>query len=422
MDVLFACIVIFILLICSALISASEVAFFSLSPGSRELLKQSSSARDKFVLQILDKPKLLLATILIANNLVNIGIVLVSTLIARKELDYASSPLASFLIQVITVTFLILLFGEVIPKMFANQHSLRTARVMVFPILLLEKFLHPFSFLLLSSTSFLDKKVKKKTHHISVEDLSHALELTRSAEIPSAERKILKGIVKFGQISVKQIMIPRTDIVAFEINSPFKKLLEDILASGYSRIPIYKETIDKIAGILHVKDLIPYLDKEDDFKWQTLLREPFFVPENKKNDDLLKEFQHRKSHLAIVVDEFGGTSGIVTLEDVMEEIVGEINDEFDDDELVYSKLDDHTYVFEGKISISDLCRKLGIENDFFETAVSLQSDTLAGFLIEYTGTIPKKGEEIKFNNYIFAIESADSRKIKRVKITIPVAV
>jgi gliding motility-associated protein GldE len=422
MNLIFAFVAILVLLLISALISASEVAFFSLSPRKRETLRESSSSRDKIVLQIYNKPKLLLATILIANNLANIGIVLISTIIVSKEPFFTSNPAAAFLLQVIIVTFLILLFAEVIPKVFANHHSLRVARFMAFPILLLEKLFYPLSFLLISSTSFLDKKIKKKIQHISVEDLSHALDLTLSADMPASERKILKGIVKFGQLNVKQIMIPRTDITAFEYNSPFKKLLENIIASGYSRIPIYKETIDKIVGILYVKDLLLYLDKEDDFKWQTLLREPFFVPENIKNDDLLKEFQHRKIHIAIVVDEFGGTSGIVTLEDVMEEIVGEINDEFDDDELVYSKLDDYNYVFEGKISIGDLCRKLNIESDFFESAMHGQSDTLAGFLIEFTGNIPKKGEEIKINNYIFTIESADSRKIKRVKITIPVSI
>ncbi|MEK6616247.1 MAG: gliding motility-associated protein GldE, partial [Bacteroidota bacterium] len=341
MSLIFALVSTIILLCLSALISASEVAFFSLSPRNRDELRKSSSSRDKVVLHIYDKPKLLLATILIANNLANIGIVLISEIIAKEELDFISNPLIAFLIQVVAVTFLILLFGEVIPKVFANQHSMNVARFMAFPISFLEKLLYPLSFLLIKSTAFLDEKVKNKTQHISVEDLSHAFDLTISSDMPDSERKILKGIVKFGQVNVKQIMIPRMDITAFEYNSPFRKLLEDILSSGYSRVPIYREAIDKISGILYVKDLLPYLDKEDDFKWQSLIREPFFVPENKKNDDLLKEFQHRKIHLAVVVDEFGGISGIVTLEDVIEEIVGEINDEFDDDDLVYSKLDDH---------------------------------------------------------------------------------
>jgi putative hemolysin len=422
MSLLFALFCSAILLCLSALISASEVAFFSLSPKNREEFRKSASSRDKVALQIYEKPKQLLATILISSNLVNIGIVLISEIIAEKELDFVSNPVIAFLTQVVAVTFLILLFAEVIPKVFANQHSQSVARFMAFPISFLERLLYPLSLVLISSTSFIDKKVKKKTQHISVEDLSHALDLTISADTPESEKKILKGIVKFGQVNVKQIMIPRMDITAFEYNSPFRKLLENILASGYSRVPIYKEAIDKIAGILYVKDLIPYLDNPDDFKWQLLIREPFFVPENKKNDDLLKEFQHRKIHMAIVVDEFGGTSGIVTLEDVIEEIVGEINDEFDDDDLVYSKLDDQNYVFEGKISLNDLSRKLGIESSVFELANGKEVDTLAGFLIEYTGNIPKKGQEIKFKYYIFTVESVDSRKIKRVKITVPVEV
>lgn len=422
MSFLFALISIIVLLVISALMSAAELAFFSLSLKNREELKRSASIRDKIVVQIYDKPKRLLATILIANNLANIGIVLLSETIASEELDFAANPLLSFFIQVVAVTFLILLFTEVIPKVFANQHPLSVARFMAFPISFLENFLYPLSFLLIKSTSFIDKKVKKRIHSISVEDLSHALDLTISADMPEPEKKILKGIVKFGQVNVKQIMTPRMDVASLEYNTPFKKLMEYILASGYSRIPIYKETIDKISGILSVKDLLPYIDKEDDFKWQTLVREPFFVPENKKNDDLLKEFQHRKIHMAIVVDEYGGTSGIVTLEDVIEEIVGEINDEFDDDDLIYSKLDEHNYVFEGKISLNDLSRKLAINSDIFELPNGRDADTLAGFLIEHTGTIPKKGEEVKYKDYIFTVESADNRKIKRVKVTVPVTV
>ncbi|MBI4929948.1 MAG: gliding motility-associated protein GldE [Bacteroidetes bacterium] len=422
MSLLIALICTFIFLSLSALISASEVALFSLSPKNKEELRKSSSSRDKTVLQICDKPKRLLATVLIANNLLNIGVVLISEIIMKEELAFIQNPLVAFLIQVVAVTFLILLFAEVIPKVFANQHSLSVARFMAFPISFLEKFLYPLSFLLIKSTAFIDKKVKKKTHSISVEDLSHALDLTISADMPEPEKKILRGIVKFGQVNVKQIMTQRMDVAALEFNSPFRKLMEDVFASGYSRIPIYKEAIDKISGILSVKDLLPYIDKEDDFKWQTLLREPFFVPENKKNDDLLKEFQHRKIHMAIVVDEYGGTSGIVTLEDVIEEIVGEINDEFDDDDLIYSKLDERNYVFEGKISLNDLSRKLAIDSVLFELPTGREADTLAGFLLEYTGSIPKKGEEVKFKDYIFTVESADNRKIKRVKVTVPVAV
>ncbi len=397
--------------------SAAESAFFSLPLKSREELKKSTSLRDKIVLQIYDKPKKLLATILIINNLANIGIVLLSEVIAYQELDFNANPLLAFLIQVVAVTFLILLFSEVIPKVFANQHALLVARFMAFPISVLEKVASPLSYLLIQSTAFIDSKIKKKTQVISVADLSQALDLTNSTDMPEHEKKILKGIVKFGQVSVKQIMSPRMDVTALEYTAPFDKLIQIIHASGYSRIPIYKQTIDKIVGILSVKDLLSHINGNNNFKWQELIREPFFVPENKKNDDLLKEFQHRKIHMAVVVDEYGGTSGIVTLEDVIEEIVGEINDEFDDDDLIYSKLDENNFVFEGKVSLSDLSRKLNMDVGIFELSSGKEVDTLAGFLIEYTGTIPKKGEEIKYKDYIFTVESADNRKIKRVKIT-----
>ena len=397
--------------------SAAESAFFSLPLKSREELKKSTSLRDKIVLQIYDKPKKLLATILIINNLANIGIVLLSEVIAYQELDFNANPLLAFLIQVVAVTFLILLFSEVIPKVFANQHALLVARFMAFPISILEKIASPLSYLLIQSTAFIDSKIKKKTQVISVADLSQALDLTNSTDMPEHEKKILKGIVKFGQVSVKQIMSPRMDVTALEYTAPFDKLIQIIHASGYSRIPIYKQTIDKIVGILSVKDLLSHINGNNNFKWQELIREPFFVPENKKNDDLLKEFQHRKIHMAVVVDEYGGTSGIVTLEDVIEEIVGEINDEFDDDDLIYSKLDENNFVFEGKVSLSDLSRKLNMDVGIFELSSGKEVDTLAGFLIEYTGTIPKKGEEIKYKDYIFTVESADNRKIKRVKIT-----
>ena len=417
MSFLFVIISIIILLSISALMSAAESAFFSLPLKSREELKKSTSLRDKIVLQIYDKPKKLLATILIINNLANIGIVLLSEVIAYQELDFNANPLLAFLIQVVAVTFLILLFSEVIPKVFANQHALLVARFMAFPISVLEKVASPLSYLLIQSTAFIDSKIKKKTQVISVADLSQALDLTNSTDMPEHEKKILKGIVKFGQVSVKQIMSPRMDVTALEYTAPFDKLIQIIHASGYSRIPIYKQTIDKIVGILSVKDLLSHINGNNNFKWQELIREPFFVPENKKNDDLLKEFQHRKIHMAVVVDEYGGTSGIVTLEDVIEEIVGEINDEFDDDDLIYSKLDENNFVFEGKVSLSDLSRKLNMDVGIFELPSGKEVDTLAGFLIEYTGTIPKKGEEIKYKDYIFTVESADNRKIKRVKIT-----
>jgi len=318
---------------------------------------------------------------------------------------------------VIAVTFLILLVGEVTPKIYATQNPLNSARTLVFLVQFLQKLFSPVSSVLIYSTSLLDKVIKRKSHNISVDELSHALELTSDEDIPEEDHKILRGIVKFGNTDVKQIMRSRMDVTAFEYKTNFKKLLADITSFGFSRVPIYKESLDHIAGVLYTKDLLQYLNEADGFNWQSIIRPPFFVPENKKIDDLLREFQHKKIHLAIVVDEYGGTSGIVTLEDVIEEIVGEINDEFDDDDLIYSKLDDANFVFEGKAPLNDIYRILEVDSDDFEN-VKGEADTLAGFLIELEGRIPTKNEKIKFKNLLFTVESADNRKVKRVKVTV----
>jgi putative hemolysin len=407
-----------VLLFLSALVSASEVAYFSLKPGDLEKLGETGTRTSRTILQLVEKPKRLLATQLIAINFLNIGVVVLSEVVMEQLFDFSQSPTLGFMIQVVVVTFLILLFAEVIPKVYANSHAISTASLMAFPTFFIQKILWPFSSLLMATTNFIDKRVKKRGVSISVEELSHALEITQDEDTTDSEKKLLEGIVAFGTMDVKQIMKPRMEIVAFELGMPLSKLVESIRNSGFSRVPVYKETIDKITGMLYIKDLLPHLDKGEDFKWQSMVREPFFVPENKMLDDLLREFQQKKIHLAIVVDEYGGTSGIVTLEDIIEEIVGEINDEFDDDNLVYSKLDDRNYVFEGKILINDFCRILDIDNDEFEVARG-DSDTLAGFMLEFTGHIPKKNEQVKFHEYTFTIESADNRKIKRVKVTLP---
>ena len=407
-----------VFLFLSALVSASEVAYFSLKPADLEHLREQESRTGRIILQLLDKPKRLLATQLIAINFLNIGVVVLSEVVMNELFDFSQNPTLGFVIQVVVVTFLILLLAEVIPKVYANGHAIATASLMAFPTYLILKLFWPFSSLLMATTNFIDKRVKKRGVSISVEELSHALEITQSAETTESEKKLLKGIVAFGNMDAKEIMKPRMDVVAFESKMPFGKLVEEIRNSGFSRVPVYKDRLDKVTGVLYIKDLLPYLDKGDDFDWQSLAREPFFVPENKMLDDLLREFQTKKIHLAIVVDEYGGTSGIVTLEDIIEEIVGEINDEFDDDNLVYSKLDDRNYVFEGKILLNDLCRIIDIDNDEFEVAKG-DSDTLAGFILEYTGRIPKKNEQVKFHDHIFTIESADNRKIKRVKVTLP---
>lgn len=419
-SILFAIIAILVLLILIAFVSAAESAFFSLSPTEMEELKSSGNTTDEKILELINGPKRLLATLLISVNFLSIAIVILnSTFIFGEDglLNFSESPLLGFIIQVVLITFLILLVGEVTPKIYATQNSLSATRTLVNFVKILQRLFYPISSFLIFSTSLLDKVIKPQSHNISVDELSQALELTNDEDIPEEDHKILKGIVKFGNTDVKQVMKSRMDVAAFEYNTSYKKLLQNITNSGFSRLPIYKDTLDNIAGVLYTKDLLQYLNNGDDFNWQSILRPPFYVPENKKIDDLLREFQHKKIHLAVVVDEYGGTSGIVTLEDVIEEIVGEINDEFDDDDLTYSKLDNDNFVFEGKAHLNDVFRIIEVDSDEFEDARD-EADTLAGLIIEVEGRIPTKNEKIKFKNLVFTIESADNRKIKRVKITI----
>lgn len=415
-----AVISILFMLLLVALVSAAEASFFSLTPNDMDELQSSGSRIDSKILQLLEVPKRLLATLLISVNFINIAIVIInSTFIFGSDalFDFPDSPVLGFVAQVVVVTFLILLIGEVTPKIYATQNPLRASRSLVYFVLVLQRLFYPVSSFLIITTSLLDKMIKPKIHNISVDELSQALDLTSDDEIAEEDHKILKGIVKFGNTDVKQIMQPRTHVTAFEYKIGFTRLLADITFYGFSRVPIYKESLDNIAGVLYTKDLLQYLNEKDDFIWQNIVRPPFFVPENKKIDDLLREFQYKKIHLAVVVDEYGGTSGIVTLEDVIEEIVGEINDEFDDDDLVYSKLDNDNFVFEGKAPLNDVYRILEIDGSDLEDAKG-EADTLAGLILEIEGRIPTKNEKIVFKNLTFTIESADNRKIKRVKITI----
>jgi len=419
-SIVIAMITMFVLLLVVALVSAAESAFFSLTPNDMEELKSSDAKSDEKILQLIESPKRLLATVLISVNFINIAIVIInSSFIFGTEgwFDFPGSPTLGFVIQVVAVTFLILLIGEVTPKIYATQNPLKASRRLIYFVLVLQRLFSPVSSFLIFITSLLDKVIKPKSHSISVDELSQALDLTSDEDIPEEDHKILKGIVKFGNTDVKQIMQSRTHVTAFEYKIGYTKLLADITAFGFSRVPIYKETLDNIVGVLYTKDLLQYINETDDFNWQGIVRPPFFVPENKKIDDLLREFQYKKIHLAVVVDEYGGTSGIVTLEDVIEEIVGEINDEFDDDDIVYSKLDDSNFVFEGKAALNDVARILEIDRADFEDAKG-EADSLAGLIIEIEGRIPTKNEKIAFKNLIFTIESADNRKIKRVKITI----
>ena len=416
-------IAVLVLLICSALISGTEVAFFSLSQTDLNQLSNDSKEQN-IIVTLLERPRKLLATILITNNFINILIVLLFASLAETlfgsfdyqlNLYYFKIPIR-FLIEIVLVTFLILLFGEVLPKVYASRNALRFSKWMSKFINVFNIILTPFSLPLISLTKFIEKKLGNKNSNFSVETLSQALELTSEGATTKDEQKILQGIVNFGNTETVQIMKPRIDIFALSDHEDYEVVLSKILENGYSRNPVYKDNIDTIVGVLYAKDLLAHLNKTN-FKWQNLVREAFFVPENKKLDDLLDDFRTRKNHLAIVVDEYGGTSGLVTLEDVIEEIVGDINDEFDDDDLQYSKIDANNYIFEGKTTIKDFCKVLDDEDEAIFEEEKGESETLAGFILEISGKFPKKGDKINFKNYTFTIEALDKKRIKQVKAT-----
>ena len=423
---LIAIISFFVLLLCSALISGTEVAFFSLSKTDIIKISDETKGQNPVVL-LLQNPSKLLATILITNNFINILIVLIFASLGEvflKEQNLSltilgfivPSSIVKFSIEVLLVTFFILLFGEVLPKVYASRRALKFCNLMCRPLQFLSFFLTPLSFPLINLTNVIEKKLGSKNSNFSVEILSKALELTSEGSTTKEEKKILEGIVSFGNTETVQIMKPRIDIFALSHDETYDEVLTKILKHGYSRNPVYKNSIDNIVGILYAKDLLGFLDNKD-FDWQELLREPFFVPENKKLDDLLVEFRERKNHLAIVVDEYGGTSGIVTLEDVIEEIVGEINDEFDTDDLSYSKIDANNYIFDGKITIKDFCKVLEDTNEEKFEEYKGESETIAGFILEISGKFPKIGEKINFDRYTFTIEALDRKRIKQLKVT-----
>ncbi|MBZ0204894.1 MAG: gliding motility-associated protein GldE [Flavobacteriales bacterium] len=406
-----------LLLAVSAITAASEVALFSLNATHMRDLKERGGASGANVLELLSKPRRLLATILVTNNFANVGITVLSTIVVASLMDLgAMGEKLVFLIQVIAVTAIILMLGEVLPKVYATSHPMRVAQVFSTPILGLRFFWTPVTKLLLGSTSFIEKRYKKRAQNVDAESLGHALELTTDASTTAEEQRILSGIVKFGNIEARQVMRARTEMTAFNKDISFKELMEAIISSGFSRVPIYEETADRVVGVLYIKDVLPHIESVD-FDWNALLRPAYFVPENKKLDELLKEFQKKHVHLAIVVDEYGGTSGIITLEDVIEEIVGDITDEYDDVDLIYSKLDDRTYVFEGRAPLTDMYRILGIDGKLFEEHKG-ESETLGGFVLELTGRIPKKGERVSLHNFNFTVESADNKRVRRVKVHI----
>ena len=394
----------------SAFVSASEVAYFSLTSAELEEMDNDN------VRQLLQNPNELLATILIANNFINVAIVVISTYLTSIAIWFPEGSSLEFVFQVVIITGLLLLFGEIMPKVYANNNavafSLRTNKVLIS----LKKAVYPLSYLLLASTNFINKKLVSKQTPISIEEISKALDII-DHENKEEEKRILRSIVEFGNTDVKEIMKSRVAISAIDKKTSFTQVLKIIISSGYSRIPVFEKRIDKIVGILYIKDLIPYLNEKNDFDWVKLCRAPYFIPETKMLNDLLKEFQAKKNHLAIVVDEYGGTSGLVTLEDVLEEIVGEINDEFDVDDNVYSKLDECNYIFEGKISLNDFLKITKAEIDFFDK-IKGEYDTLAGLVLELEGNIPKIGTVYKITPFTIVVESADLRKIKRLKVTI----
>jgi putative hemolysin len=407
--------IVLVLLVGSALISGSEVAYFSLSPTDKQNLKDRGSRNSSTVLELIRKPERLLGTILISNNFINVGIVILSSFVMNKLIDFGTSKTLQFLAQVVVVTFILLLFGEILPKLYANLYASRFALFMAYPLKFFEKLFYPFSSLLIHSTSMVNRRLTGKKQNISMDDLSEALELT--TEDISEEKNILEGIIKFGNIDVKEIMKARINVVSADIKTNLDELISTAIDSGFSRIPIFDKTFDNVKGILYIKDLLPHIQKSKTFKWQSLVRPPYYVPENKKIDDLLNEFQTKKIHMAIVVDEYGGTSGIITLEDIIEEIVGEITDESDEDEVYYEKLSDYEYLFDGKILLNDLCKILETEDDIFES-VRGEADTLAGLILELKGDFPDPGEKTSFRNFEFTIEAVNKRRIKKIRLMI----
>ncbi len=404
-----------LLLFFSALISGAEIAFFSLSKHQLQQAKENKEQHIDLITLLLDNPKKLLATILVANNFINILFILIFTYVSNFFFSQIESTALKFFLEVVLVTFLLLLFGEVIPKVYANRKSLKFAKLMAIPIKILNSFFTFLSIPLINMTSIIEKKLQKKQSDISVETLSEAIKLTAN-DTSAEERKILEGIVNFGNTETIQVMKPRIDVFALSNNENFQNVIKKITKNGHSRIPVYEENIDNIKGILYTKDILNHIDKKK-FEWQNLLREAFFVPENKKLDDLLKEFKTKKIHLAIVVDEYGGTSGIVTFEDVIEEIVGDINYEYDEEDFSYSKIDDKNYIFDAKISIKDFCKILNLNEEIFEDKKG-ESETVAGFILEIYEQFPKNNDIIEFQDLTFTIESFEKKRIKQIKVTL----
>ncbi len=408
-----AFVVVLVLLAVSAFMSAAEVGYFSLTPQQVSIIKTNDSSRSKLLTELLSRPARVLATILIANNFVNIGIVIISDYLTNNLIDFSKEETLGFVFKVILVTFMMLLFSELLPKIYATRHTVGFANFMTYPLWISEKIFLPLSKMLVATSDLLSSKTNfNRKQNFSRNDLQEAIKLTKLSE----ERKMLDSIARFGNKDVKDIMRPRMDVVAVDINTEYEKLLEVIVECGYSRIPIYSQSFDHIKGILYIKDLLPFLHVAD-YDWKQLVRQPYFVPETKKINDLLGEFQQKKIHVAIVVDEFGGANGMVTMEDVLEEIIGEINDEFDEEEKYFVKIDDRNYEFEGKIQLNDFYKILQVSDNVFD-GYKGEAETLAGLILEMRGEIPNHNEVIEKENYIFKIISVDKRRIKRIHVTI----
>lgn len=404
-----------LLLLVSGFASASEIAFFSLSPADLSAIAEKKNPSDEKISRLLDDTERLLATILITNNFVNVTIIMLCNFFFMTVFEF-HSPVAEFLVLTVILTFLLLLFGEIMPKIYSAQKTLVFCRFAAPGITMFRSFFYPLASVLVHSTAFLNKHVTRKNHNISVDELSHALELTDKAELKE-ESNILEGIIRFGGETVKEVMTSRLDVVDLEIRTPFKDVLKCIVENVYSRIPVYAETRDNIKGVLYIKDLLPHLNKGDNFRWQSLIRPAYFVPETKMIDDLLRDFQANKIHIAIVVDEFGGTSGIVTMEDIIEEIVGEIRDEYDDEERTYTILNDHTWVFEAKTQLTDFYKVTHIDDTAFDE-VAGDADTVAGLLLELKGEFPALHEKVSYERYEFEVLEMDNRRILKVKFTV----
>lgn len=405
-----------LLLIASGFASGSEIAVFSLSPGDLDELGEHRTERDRNVMLLRDDSERTLATILITNNLANVTIIMLCNYFFGHLIDFGTAYWLQFICITVILTFVLLLFGEIMPKIYCSQNPLRFCRIAVNGILFCRRVFYPFATILIRSRALASKVVQQENHVLSVGDLEQALELTDKEELKD-EKNLLEGIVRFGDETAKEIMTSRQDVVDLDFKSSFPNVLKCIVDNNYSRIPVYQDSIDNIRGILYIKDLLPHLGKPASFRWQSLIRPPYFVPETKKIDDLLRDFQENKVHIAVVVDEFGGTSGIVTLEDILEEIVGEINDEYDEEERSYVRVNSNTFIFEGKTLQGDFCRILNVDDDVF-SGIEGDADTLAGLLLEIKGEFPKLHERICYQDFVFEIMEMDERRISKIKVIV----